>query len=79
MPDELGNICDLARQHCRNPCLPRQTHSAMPHKRTGTLPPSVPVVKMLSMRCECHYIHPELQPSRIAQPESDQNCSTDRA
>ena len=40
MPDELSNICDLARQHCRNCCLPRQTHSATPrtHSESGADP-----------------------------------------
>jgi hypothetical protein len=40
MPDELSKTCDRAQQHCHIVCLLRQTHSAMPHKRTGTLPPS---------------------------------------
>jgi len=39
----------------------------------------VPMMKMLSMRHVGHCIHPELQLSRIAQPESEQNCSTYRA
>jgi hypothetical protein len=40
IPDELGNTCDLARQHCRTRCFPRQTRSATLRKRTETLPPS---------------------------------------
>jgi len=40
VPDERGNICDRARSLSRTVCLLRQTRSAMPHKRTETLPPS---------------------------------------
>ena len=40
IPDELGNTCDLARQHCRTRCFPRQTRSATLRKRTEILPPS---------------------------------------
>lgn len=39
-PDELGNICDLARQHPRNSCLPRQAHSATLGTRSENCPPS---------------------------------------
>jgi hypothetical protein len=40
MPDELGKTCDRALTLCHIVCFLRQTRSAMPHKRTETLPPS---------------------------------------
>jgi hypothetical protein len=40
MPDELGNTCDRARQHCRTVCLWPQTRSTAPHEHTEILPPS---------------------------------------
>ena len=40
MPDELGNIYDLARQQCRTVCFPRQTRSATLRTRSENRPPS---------------------------------------
>src|ERR1035438_7497455 len=38
MPDELRNTCDLARQHCRTVCSPRQTRSATLRTRSENRP-----------------------------------------
>jgi integrase len=41
MPDGADNICDVAPQHCRNLCLPRQTRSATLRTRSENRVPKL--------------------------------------